>query len=290
VPVFVSTSSFKDCRKATSVVDAFLAAGIKNIELGSSHAYETGLLEAIKIRPANYTAHNYFPAPQTDFVLNLGSLDRTILNESRSFIKSAIDFCAAAGIGFYSFHPGFLVDPGQSAPGSEGNYDFDFSNKQLSNYDESFATFVASVKEIVAYAALRRLKIACENAGSVSKNKYLMMTKSAEFIRLFSEVNREDFGLLLDLGHLNLAARANAFDKDEFIERLAPRIRCFHIHDNNGVDDEHKSLSEDSWTLKVISRPEFCHLPVVFEGRELSVEEIVGNKELIERLLKRGAQ
>lgn len=268
-------------------MDAFLAAGIKNIELGSSHEYEEGLLEAIRIRKANYTAHNYFPAPETELVLNLGSLDLNILIRSRSFVKSSIDFCASAGIGIYSFHPGFLVDPGKSVSGSEGNYDFDFSNKQISDYNESFAVFVQSVKDIVEYSERRGVLVACENAGSISKNQYLMMSRSEEFERLFAQIPSEKFGMLLDLGHLNLAARANSFDKYEFIKKLTPWIRCFHIHDNNGIEDEHRSLSKDSWTIEVISRPEFRQLPVVFEGRGLDIEEIIRNRDLLDRSMKK---
>ena len=52
---------------------------------------------------------------------------------------------------------------------------------------------------------------------------------------LNAAAGRECFGLCLDTGHLNLL-RKNVVN---YIRILGTRIKALHIHDNNGVDDQH---------------------------------------------------
>ncbi|MBQ8813862.1 MAG: sugar phosphate isomerase/epimerase [Lachnospiraceae bacterium] len=48
---------------------------------------------------------------------------------------------------------------------------------------------------------------------------------------------KECFGLCLDTGHLNLLGKNQA----AYIRALGKRIKALHVHDNNGVDDEHRA-------------------------------------------------
>lgn len=285
--VFVSTTSLADGKKATRVVEEYLRAGMVNIELGSNHNYEEDLITLLKNKKANYIVHNYFPPARDEIVLNLASLDAEILRKSKEQMKRSIKFCREIDAKLYSFHPGFLSDPEKRNPvAGVRNYDFNFSREKSASYDKAYLVFIENVHEIVSFAQEHGVKIACENAGSVGKNQFLLMSRPEEFEKIFTEIRNENFGLLLDLGHLNLAANANKFDKFMFVDKLKSRIMGIHIHDNNGIEDEHLSLSEDSWALAVIKRNEFADLPVVFEGRDLGIKEIIKNRDLIIKTLK----
>ncbi len=52
---------------------------------------------------------------------------------------------------------------------------------------------------------------------------------------LNEKAGQECFGLCLDTGHLNLLGK----DPAVFIHKLGKRIKCLHLHDNNGTKDEH---------------------------------------------------
>lgn len=59
-------------------------------------------------------------------------------------------------------------------------------------------------------------------------------------VKIIDELNslceKEHFGLCLDTGHLNLAG----VDTREYIETVGNRIKCLHVHDNRGTNDDHK--------------------------------------------------
>ena len=62
--------------------------------------------------------------------------------------------------------------------------------------------------------------------------------KAVEFIdRMNREAGREVFGLCLDTGHLNLISQ----DMPGYIRTLGSRIKTLHLHDNDGVNDEHQA-------------------------------------------------
>lgn len=60
--------------------------------------------------------------------------------------------------------------------------------------------------------------------------------KTAQLIDdLNREAGKECFGLCLDTGHLNLMR----LDPDYYISTLGKRIKVLHVHDNNGLTDQH---------------------------------------------------
>jgi len=91
---------------------------------------------------------------------------------------------------------------------------------------------------------------------------------------------------LLDLGHLKVTSHWLSFDKYEFIDKVKDRVFAIHIHENNGLVDEHKALDESSWCLEVIGRHEFAGVLLILESMNLSIEKIVRSKDLVERHVK----
>lgn len=59
--------------------------------------------------------------------------------------------------------------------------------------------------------------------------------------RLAEELNQKNIRLCLDIGHAN---RQGDVPLSEWIEVMAPYISHVHIHNNNGIDDEHNALED----------------------------------------------
>ncbi len=285
MPVFVSTSCVKN-GNLREVLEAYTRYGISNIEIGPSHVYMEQPIELVKSYKAEFSIHSYFPPPKKPIVINLASQNKYLLEKSLTQIKRSIRFCKAINARLFTFHPGFRIDPQErkAAPGGELDDTLDFYYDwriPLIPYEQAFNTFVNSVLEICDYARKLKVRIAVENAGSVSKDKYLMMCESQEFKKLFSAVSCDNFGMLLDLGHLKLASIARNFDRYDFIDSVRDYVFELHVHDNNGVDDEHRVPDNDSWCLEVIK--DFNNVPITLEAMNLNMNDILRAVRLIEK-------
>lgn len=282
--VFISTTFYKENESVLDVVKLLTEHGIHNIELGSTHKYEENLAAKLKQFDCNFLVHNYFPPSPQKHIVNIASQNDSILKASLEHVKASIQFCREIGAELYTFHPGFLTDPAGESK-LKKSYDFDFENPQikLSPYDKAFSTLLDSVREICEYARQYNVKIACESQGSVSKREFLLMSRVEEFELFFEELVDENLGVSLNLGHLNLAANAHQFDKYEFIEHLKHKIVTMEVSENNGVEDEHKALSKDSWCLEVIRQKCFDDIPIIFEGRNLDIETVCRVYDLLRK-------
>lgn len=89
----------------------------------------------------------------------------------------------------------------------------------LERIKDSMAFYVREAKK-------RGVIIALETEGA--GNKMLL-----DFI---SEADPENCGICFDTGHAQVAS-----DAVETLERLAPRVVCMHLHDNDGERDLHLS-------------------------------------------------
>lgn len=70
------------------------------------------------------------------------------------------------------------------------------------------------------------------NCEGVCSNPY----EAARYIdTLNQKAGAEHFGLCLDTGHLNLLHK----NMREYMRVVGRRIKALHIHDNNGIDDQH---------------------------------------------------
>ena len=64
-------------------------------------------------------------------------------------------------------------------------------------------------------------------------------------------------GFLIDLGHLNVTVKSLNFNRMKFIRNLITFIGTMHIQDNNGYEDLHHPITEESWVLNLMKIPEF---------------------------------
>ena len=91
------------------------------------------------------------------------------------------------------------------------------------------------LREIVDYSLSKGVKPLIENVGINSNNLF----SEEEFISLC--INEfPDCNVLIDIGH----AIINKWNLEKVLCTLGSKIEAFHIHNNNGKEDEHKPISE----------------------------------------------
>ena len=288
--IYISTSCLKE-KSVKKVLNEYAKAGIKYIELGSSHEYEEGINEFLynykRENYAEFIIHNYFPAPKNEFVMNFASQNPEILSKSMNLAKEAINLVQNLGSKLYSLNSGMRVDPAPNSLGQGLNFN------KIIDYEKAFKIFTNSIKEICNYAEARGVKIAIENHELSTKNiiggenKLLIMTKQEEFLELIKRIDKPNLGILIDLGHLNVTSKTLELDKEDFINKLMGGIFMFHLHDNDGLSDQHKPVKINSWVLQTLKQRRVDHtIPIVIESVHDSVEDILKTKKIIEEVLR----
>ncbi len=118
------------------------------------------------------------------------------------------------------------------------NYDLDFDADDREKIDRLNMHMYES---LIPTALETGVTVCLENIFFNSKGRIVsgMCGEAAEAVEWVDKLNRkagaECFGFCLDTGHLFLLRR----DISVFIETLSHRIKCVHIHDNDGSDDAH---------------------------------------------------
>ena len=138
----------------------------------------------------------------------------------RALIRN-IELCGRIGCPRLIIHPGFM---GYAERGAD---EFDF-NLRL------YASLIPALKVNSVVCCLEnmfthhRTKIMCGPcANAAEANAYID--------RLNAEAGERLFGFCLDVGHTLLVSQ----DIRAFILGLGENLTCFHIHDNDGMDDQH---------------------------------------------------
>ncbi len=272
---YASTSCLKNPRNLIKVLNEYQKLGIKNVELGSVHSYfEKNLLKKFDF---NYIIHNYFPPPKIPFNFNLASQNKSIRKKSIQLAKNAIEFCRKIDSPIYTFHAGFTVDP--SKLGSKFNY------LKISNRSKSIITFIDSVIELVDLAKKNGIKLGMEpnvvqNFNIIdNQNKLLLFAELNEIEILFKFFKKNELGILLDLGHTSVTSHWLKFDKDQFVSKIKNNVIAIHISNNNGLRDQHKSLTKNCWQINVLKQ--FKNILIILESMNITPKEIFNNLKII---------
>ncbi|QLH02208.1 hypothetical protein C5F47_00735 [Nitrosopumilus cobalaminigenes] len=273
--IYASTNCLKNPKNVIKVLEIYEKSGIENVELGSVHSYFD--IKLLKNFSFNFLIHNYFPPPKKPFTFNLASQKKLIRTKSISLAKKAIDLCCTLESPLYTFHPGFTVDPPDIGK--------PFPKTNIADRKKSLFTYVESVEEISRYANERGIKIAMEPSVVQKfnlidgRNELLLFADYPEIKLFFKYLHRTDVGLLLDLGHATVSAYWLNYDKDDFVKKCKKRVSAIHVSNNNGLQDQHKSLTPNCW--QILKLKEFKHVPIILETMNLTVEQIKSNINLV---------
>lgn len=257
-------------------------SGIQAVELGSNHCYEEDY-RYLNNYDFQYLVHNYFPIPKDSFILNIASFNPGIRLRSIKHIKKAIDFCSEVGANLYTFHPGFLTDP-DGANKSNNNYDFQWDEKQLqnTNYETAKKYMYYALDEAAKYAQSKKINIAIETEGSLNKKDHLLMQQPAEYEEFMANYSASNIGINLNIGHLNLAANAFNFNRQNFVDLIHNYIVAMELSHNDGKEDNHLPLKKEGWYWQLINDSRFENVPKILEFRNTSIEDIQKNIQLIQ--------
>jgi len=277
--IYASTNCLLHPKNIEKVLSKYQKGGIENVELGSIHShFDTKILKKYDF---NFIIHNYFPPPKISFNFNLSSESKEIREKSVTLAKKAIDLCCEIESPIYTFHAGFTVDPpklGKPLPRIN-------INKRIN----AIVTYVEEVTKIIEYADSLGIKVAMEpNVVQKfnlinGKNELCLFAEYNEIEKLFVILKKTSLGLLVDLGHTSVTSHWLEFDRDEFVQKCSKQTYVIHVSNNNGLQDQHKSLTKNCWQLSKLK--DFKDKPIILETMNLSVEKIKQNILLVKNTI-----
>jgi len=251
--IFVSTGGFRE-KTAFETCKELYKSGIREFELSGGKSSINYIKEFKNFKTdASFSVHNYFPPPETPFVLNLASYDQFIFEKSQNHIINSINLSKELKSKYYSFHAGFLLDPKVEELGKKVNV------KELFPRKKSLNLFIKRVNQIADYAAKKNIEILIEN-NVISHNNFLrfknnpfLMADAEECIEVMKNT-RSNVNLLVDVGHLKVSSNSLKFNKEDFLERCSKWIKAIHLSDNDGKSDSNQEISNDSWFWPFIKK------------------------------------
>jgi len=284
--IYISTTFAADQTQISKVLKLCRQNELTSLELGSNHCYEENFENIVRQYDFSYLVHNYFPIPQESFVINIASLDDQIHQRSIDHILKAIDYCHDIGAKLYTFHPGFLTDPIGSNR-DDSNYDFQFHDNHLdqANQERAFERMLEGIAQAVKRAKSKNVLVAIETEGSFTKPEHLLMQRPLEFRKLFHHFSREEIGINLNIGHLQLAAKAFDFRKEELVDLIAPYIVAMELSHNDGVNDDHLPLMAGEWYWELITDKRVVNAYKILEFRNTNIEKVLATYELCQKHL-----
>lgn len=98
---------------------------------------------------------------------------------------------------------------------------------------EMIANSIENLALLRNKARMYNAQIVVENAGIAAYNN--MLFNQQEFIEMAKSIPGK---ILLDIGHAN----ANGWDIKTVMQELAYKIAAYHVHNNNGCDDNHNRI------------------------------------------------
>jgi sugar phosphate isomerase/epimerase len=149
--------------------------------------------------------------------MNLAGLNKGIHDEIMRQMKKCLDM-GSDFVNLAVVHPGYLSPYGSQVR------------------DQAWKTNVESIQQLCDHAEDMGIVIAVENMPKMPK---IYGMNPDEMLDILKDVNRENVGITLDVGHAN----TNGF-VGEFVEMCLGKIKHMHIHDNHGKRDEHLPIGQ----------------------------------------------
>ena len=143
-----------------------------------------------------------------------------------------------------------------------------------------------ALDEVVKFAQSRKTSIAIETEGSLYKKNHLLMQRPDEYEEFISKYNPTDICMNLNIGHLNLAAEAFKFERQDFVDLIEDYIVAMELSHNNGKEDQHLPLEKDSWYWDIILDKRFKSAYKILEFRNTSINRVKQNVKLFHEKIR----
>ena len=140
------------------------------------------------------------------------------------------------------------------------------------------------------YAKSKNVKILIENNVVTKKNLNVfgqnpfLLTNPKEILYFFSKLPKR-IGLLVDVGHLNVSAKTENFDRVKALKKIDKFVKGYHLSENNGISDSNKKINKNSWFLNYLKNDldyytiEVYDKPFSFLNKQAELVKKILNKQ-----------
>lgn len=268
--IYVSSSCVKtnDMAKAVTIL---AEEGFSHIELSGGTRYlsspEKELLKLKEKYSLQFLCHNYFPAPEKDFVLNLAAEEEEVFQLSKQHILRAIQLSEQLGASKFGFHAGFLINiPVNQVGKSISRQQLADREKAMERFCNAFTELGKSGKNVKLY--IENNVLSEENYRNYNAINPFFITDFAGY-REFRE--RISFLPLLDVAHLKVSVNTLKLDFEKELHLFFEETDYIHISDNDGKRDSNNWFSEKSELFKSLKQLSWKNKTVtleVYDGME----------------------
>lgn len=284
--------------------------GFEYVELshGIRISLVPGILQAVQEGVVKVgSAHNFCPLPAgvTQAAPNLfepSALDpqghsQWVRHTKRSLdfaaqVKAQVLVCHLGSVVFFWFNPGArLRRYVESRPDFSAASDPAYPalreralarvRKRMPRY---WAQTQASVVSMLAYATERGVKLGLEN-----REKLEELPLDADYPGFLSGLPPgAPAGYWHDTGHARLKEQEGLLDHREHLEKLAPHLLGFHLHDVNAERQDHQPIGTGSIDFGMVSRFWRPHHLLVLElSPRIKREDVIRSRERLDELRSR---
>ena len=277
--IYLSSFKLNYLKSVNKIYDFCLKNKIQGIEFSGGKHQKSLNSQLKKIKKINFLFHNYFPVPKKGFVLNLASDNKLIEKKSMKHILKSINLSKKFNLKYFSFHAGYLYDP------PEKFLDKKIKLVKLMNRKLALERFIKNLKKICKYAKKCNVFPLLEN-NNFSEDELRIFGKStvlmadiSETLKIMKNLNKHA-GILVDVGHLNVASRSLKFSKIKYLKKCEKWIFGYHFSNNDGINDQNKLVKKSSWFWPYIKKNlEYYSLEV----SSVNIKDILNNLNLIKR-------
>jgi sugar phosphate isomerase/epimerase len=282
--IYISSSCIKTNTIKESV-EILARAGFRRIELsGGTRYYPEYLQDLLDLKEKynlEFLLHNYFPPPQTHFVVNLASLNDQLYERSLAHCLEAIRLSKIFGSKKYAVHAGFMIDIGLHEIGKT------LDTKKLNDRGLSLIRLEAAYDRLLLEAG-GQVEIYFENNVLSQENftKYsgvnpLFLTHASDHEVIMSQFN---FKLLLDVAHLYVSSCSLGLDFQKQLEALIGVTDYVHVSDNDGTADMNDYLDRNSPIMRTIAEHDLRGKTITLETY-CSMDKIQESYETLKSIL-----
>jgi len=250
------------------------------VEFTSSFKYSAELKENFLKANIKKSIHNYFPPPESRFVLNLASENEVIRKKSIDHCIEGLKISSDVNSDFFAAHAGFCIDPKSYELGNRINYKLDF------NKENNKLIFIDSVREILKSTESLNTMFFIENNVISMENmdgdiNPLLCCDSSEIIWLFNGIKDPKFGILLDTAHFKVSCKTLNNNIDDEFNKIRPYVKAIHHSDNDGYIDNNMPISENYWFINYLKY--FKNATHVIEVKNLDETEIIEQINILKK-------
>ena len=255
------------------------------VKIGSTHNFcplPTGVIHA---------APNLFQPSSREYQEH----DQWVRHTKRSIdfaaqVKARVLVCHLGSVGFLWFNPADrLAAYADRHPGAKLAGDAAYQRllaKAFVRLRQKMGPFwaqtQASVNEILGYAAQQGIRLGFEN-----REKFDELPLDDDYAGFLAGLPAEaPVGYWHDTGHADIKQTMGVIDHRAHLEKMAPRLIGFHLHDVNAEGRDHQGIGTGQIDFAMVSRfwrPE--HLLVIELSPRIAVEDVRSSKERVEALL-----